>query len=218
VSSQAIQHRWLHPLEQSLSVCGGPRWCCDVRSCGVSASLWDALPTSFAVLAERIAAVEFKAQLLFVFGVPDAAHVAMLRLLRPARHPFSLIPHMAKDDLAVGITCAPRNRAFVEVGFLPLADRTQLDEPRIWGVTFRHRRLNSYSRQRRGRHGIDTSFPLPSLISFSRELEILNAVTIEREAGNLAVHTAFEPNRSSVADKQILGHGPKRFGLALDLV
>lgn len=56
----------------------------------------DALPTSFAVLAERITAVQFKAQLLFVFGVSDAAHVAMLRLLRPARHPFSLIPANGK--------------------------------------------------------------------------------------------------------------------------
>jgi hypothetical protein len=80
----------------------------------------DALPTSFAVLGERIAAVEFKAQLLFVFGVPDAAHVAMLRLLRPARHPFSLIPHMAKDDLVSrrDYMRAPKS-AFCRSGFLP---------------------------------------------------------------------------------------------------
>jgi hypothetical protein len=70
----------------------------------------DALPTSFAVLAERIAAVEFKAQLLLVFGVSDAAHVGMLRLLRPARHQFSLIRAHRRDDLAVGnYTRAPKS-------------------------------------------------------------------------------------------------------------
>lgn len=54
------------------------------------------------------------------------------------------------------------------------------------------------------------------LVRFPRELEVLNAASIEDETGDVVVRIARESDRADIADKNVPHGRPKYIGLVLE--